>query len=416
MKKTFLTALLIMSVFFVNVSAQDKTLSVTGAEAEVGENISVAVSLNGTSASVGSVTLEYNSDVLSVETYDYSEAFSEVSAFFNPAYAENQIKFNWLTMEEDIDFTDFLTIEFKCLKNGLGELEFVKYDLYDINEKPVKVTAETAEIKVGTGIEEDKTDEESPEETPDENETEDTENSGTSSSGSSSSSSGGSGSSNKSNSVTKKDDKTESTSDEKITEEVKKEEEKEEIRKNISFADLNGYEWAKDSIAALAEKGIINGVSETEFAPSAMITRADFMCLLIRMSGIKTEFADNFDDVLPDKYYYGELGTAKASGIATGDGNNKFLPENNITRQDMFTLVYRFLKMSDIAYEEADTKILEQYADCGDIAEYAHEASAVLIQNGFVTGSNGKICPEQNATRAETAVLIYRLYNYLQQN
>lgn len=179
------------------------------------------------------------------------------------------------------------------------------------------------------------------------------------------------------------------------------------------FADIANYGWANEAIVALAEKGIIKGVSETRFAPASNIKRADFMLLLVRMLGLDAEVTENFADVDQSKYYYEALGVAKELGLTTGVGNNKFNPEANITRQDMFVLAYRILQMQKAELVEADESAISTFNDYSKIADYAKEGLSTLVKNELVKGSDNKINPVGNATRAETAVFIYRLYNLL---
>lgn len=193
---------------------------------------------------------------------------------------------------------------------------------------------------------------------------------------------------------------------------VKKAEEK-PITKAPAFTDISNYDWAKEAILALAEKGIIKGVSDTEFAPSSEIKRADFMLLLVRMLDLKAEVTGNFADVSQDKYYYEGIGIAKALGLTTGVGDNKFNPEASIARQDMFVLAHRILQMQKAGLIDADSSAINTFDDYGTIAGYAMEALASLVKNELVKGSENKINPFGNTTRAETAVFIYRLYNLL---
>jgi len=177
------------------------------------------------------------------------------------------------------------------------------------------------------------------------------------------------------------------------------------------FVDLTGYDWAKEAINSLAESGVINGTSDSTYSPSKDITRADFTVLLVRAFGLETDSTDNFSDVSADAYYAKELAAAKAHGIANGVGDNKYNPTATITRQDMMTIVSRTLKVLGYEVEDAAAEKLAAYADGANVSEYAAEHVASLIKNGIVMGSNGKINPQSNTTRAEVAVLIYRLIN-----
>ena len=175
-----------------------------------------------------------------------------------------------------------------------------------------------------------------------------------------------------------------------------------------TFTDLSGYDWAEDAIYALKAKGIISGISETEFAPSNNIKRGDFILMLTRMLNIDTPFTENFEDVPTDSYYYDAIGKAKAAGIAQGSGTD-FMPEQTITRQDLITLAYRAFLNKGYITEVSDLTALDVFNDKADISEYANAPMASMVAAGIIKGSDGKVNPLGNATRAETAVMCSRL-------
>lgn len=178
--------------------------------------------------------------------------------------------------------------------------------------------------------------------------------------------------------------------------------------KTETFTDLENYAWAKDSIYALKAKGIISGVSETEFAPANNIKRGDFILILTRMLSVNNEFTENFADVPESAYYYNAVGSAKAAGIASGDGAN-FMPEDSITRQDLITLAYRAFLAKGYIEETEDYTVLDAFADKDNISDYAAAPMASMVKAGIIQGSEGNVNPKGNATRAEVAVMCARL-------
>lgn len=173
------------------------------------------------------------------------------------------------------------------------------------------------------------------------------------------------------------------------------------------FVDLANYPWATESIYSLKEKGIITGTSETTFSPAANIKRGDFILILTRMLGI-TGGSDNFADVPAGSYYYDAISSAKAAGIAKGDGDH-FMPDHSITRQDLITLAYRAFLNKGYIQKVADTSALEVFSDKNLVADYAKEAMASMVSAGIIKGSDGGVNPTGNATRAEVAVMCARL-------
>ncbi len=177
-----------------------------------------------------------------------------------------------------------------------------------------------------------------------------------------------------------------------------------------TFTDLAGYEWARMQIEALASTGVINGTSETTFSPGMNITRADFICMLVRALKLNETVDGNFSDVPSTAYYYQAVGIAKKLGIVMGKGDNLFLPKENISRQDMMVIISRAMKITGKPLDESASD-LSGYNDSSRVASYAVNAAAQLIKAGIIMGSNGNINPEGTATRAETAVIMYRLLN-----
>ncbi|MGO4349453.1 S-layer homology domain-containing protein [Paenibacillus sp. MCAF9] len=180
---------------------------------------------------------------------------------------------------------------------------------------------------------------------------------------------------------------------------------------NKTFMDINHYSWAKKSIEVLASKGVINGISDANFAPASSIKRADFILLLVKALGLTASANDNFIDVKPNAYYADAISISKKLDIVLGLGNNEFNPEAPISRQDMITMINRALKVTNQNLAAGTSADLSRFADHSKIASYAEQSVSTLVKNGIVDGDGANINPYGNATRAETAVLIYRIYN-----
>jgi len=179
---------------------------------------------------------------------------------------------------------------------------------------------------------------------------------------------------------------------------------------SLRFTDLASHAWAEEAIGALATDGIIKGTSANTFSPAANITRADFALLLVRAFNLTSDDAENFADVTASDYFATELAIARNNGIISGVGENKFAPRNTITRQDMMVIVYRALQTLDVGLGVYDEP---QNADYATIAEYAKPAVTALIGANLVNGKNGRIAPTDYTTRAEVAVLIKRILDYV---
>ncbi|MBE7032476.1 MAG: hypothetical protein E7401_05900 [Ruminococcaceae bacterium] len=177
-----------------------------------------------------------------------------------------------------------------------------------------------------------------------------------------------------------------------------------------SFTDTEGYPWAEEAIERLYQKGIVNGMGDGTFGSSRTVTRADFTIMLVRLTEQNVPFAENFADVTEDKYYYKEIGIAKALGYASGRENNIFDPLGNITREDMATLAYRVLVKEGRIGEGNPEILFKKFPDANEISEYAREAVAAMTEDGYLGGyETGEFKPKGLATRAETAVFLDRI-------
>lgn len=180
---------------------------------------------------------------------------------------------------------------------------------------------------------------------------------------------------------------------------------------NKTFTDIKSFAWAQNQIEVLASKGIINGTSETTFNPQADITRADFMVLLVKALDLSATVDSNFADIPANAYYYKQTGIAKKLGITTGVGDNKYNPTAKITRQDMMVLITKALIVSGKISSEATADAIANYNDKNQVASYAVNGVATLVKEGIVVGSNNTINPKGNASRAELAAIVYKIYN-----
>ena len=209
-----------------------------------------------------------------------------------------------------------------------------------------------------------------------------------------------------------------SSSGSESTEDLVKDEEKAETKSEESevekFIDLEDHAWAADAINTLADEGIIKGTSENTFAPSANITRADFAVLLVRAFKLASDSEENFADVSASDYFAKELAVARNTGLVNGIGENKFAPRNNITRQDMMVIVCRALKSMDKLVGDGVLDV-PQASDFDTVSDYAKEAVSALVNAGLVNGKNGNVAPLDYTTRAEVAVLIARILDFIKQ-
>ncbi|WP_028551603.1 S-layer homology domain-containing protein [Paenibacillus sp. UNC451MF] len=178
-----------------------------------------------------------------------------------------------------------------------------------------------------------------------------------------------------------------------------------------TFTDLTSYPWAVKPIEILTAKGIIQGTSEHTFEPGVRIKRADFVVLLVRALGLSAQPKTAFTDVNKSDYYYESVGIARELGITDGTGDNRFDPNAYITRQDMMTLTARAMSEQQISATAVGRSDLSHFMDEDKVASYAVDAIAAMVKEGVIEGDGQQLYPLQFASRAETAVMMYRIYN-----
>ncbi len=178
----------------------------------------------------------------------------------------------------------------------------------------------------------------------------------------------------------------------------------------VSFRDVEENAWYNQAVSFIAARGIITGTGSGNYSPEARLTRGEFIVMLMRTYGIAPDAnpQDNFSDA-GNTWYTNYLAAAKRSGISAGVGGNRFAPGREITRQEMFTLLYNTLKAMDQLPEGNYGKPLASFSDAGNIAPWAMEAITRLVESGIVGGSGGKLSPEETTTRAEMAQVLYKL-------
>lgn len=177
----------------------------------------------------------------------------------------------------------------------------------------------------------------------------------------------------------------------------------------VSFADVAASSWYGDAVGFLAARGITTGTDAEHYSPGATVSRGQFLTLLFKAYGIAPEAgaADNFADA-GDTYYTGYLAAAKRLGIATGAGG-KFAPNSEISRQELFTLLYRTLNVLGELPTAKSGATVTGFADADAIAGYAQDAFKALVESGVVAGSGGKLDPAGVSTRAQVAQALYNL-------
>lgn len=179
------------------------------------------------------------------------------------------------------------------------------------------------------------------------------------------------------------------------------------------FSDLSSVEWARESIESLAEKNIVSGKGNNLFEPMSAVTRAEFIKMLVIALGIENNAEEcDFEDVPKDAWFYPYVASAVKSNLVYGITDKLFGSTENISKQDIATLLLRAGENSGIDFDDTQAKTFKDY---NDISDYAIESVEKLSAAGIITGTDtGCFEPKKSATRAEAAVMIVKFLDLLE--
>ena len=159
-----------------------------------------------------------------------------------------------------------------------------------------------------------------------------------------------------------------------------------------SFTDVPAGSWYEDAVNYVYEKGLMNGTSSNAFSPNANTTRGMIVTILARVEGVNTNGTP---------WYAAGQKWAMDNGIS--DGTN--MP-GVITREQLATILYRYAKQK--GYNVSKSAALTAFSDADKVSGYASEAMQWAVAEGLLQGSNGKLNPQDSATRAQVATILMR--------
>lgn len=176
----------------------------------------------------------------------------------------------------------------------------------------------------------------------------------------------------------------------------------------LPFADVRESDWYCGAVRYVFEQGLMNGTTSDRFGPDEPTTRGMIVTILHRMEGSPAVPDPTFPDVGADFYYAQPVTWAEAQGIVTGYEDGTFGPEDNITREQLAAILFRFARYKGWAL--AAPAPLDRFPDAGRISPYAEEPLAWAVGGGLIAGmANGMLSPGGTATRAEVATILMRL-------
>ena len=174
------------------------------------------------------------------------------------------------------------------------------------------------------------------------------------------------------------------------------------------FLDVNEGDWFYDAVAYAYENGIMDGVGGNRFAPNSATTRAQLVTILYRLEGQPAVSGDlPFTDVEAGTWYTNAVVWAAQNGIVNGVGDDTFAPGNDLTREQLVTILYRYAEAK--GYDVSASADLAGYPDGEAIQAYAREAMAWAVAENIIQGmEDDTLKPAGNASRAQIATILMR--------
>lgn len=174
------------------------------------------------------------------------------------------------------------------------------------------------------------------------------------------------------------------------------------------FIDVDENDWFYDAVTYVYSEGMMDGVSDTQFAPNSNLTRGMVVTMLYRLEDEPrvTGFS-GFDDVASGAWYADAVTWAAENGIVNGVSDAEFAPNDNITREQLAAILYRYAEYND--YDVSGRDDLSEFTDRSSISSYALDAMRWAVDEGLITGiTDTTIEPQGTATRAQAATMFMR--------
>ena len=179
------------------------------------------------------------------------------------------------------------------------------------------------------------------------------------------------------------------------------------------FSDVPSSSWYYSNVKTAYEQNLMMGVSSTKFRPEATLSRAMFVTILGRVAKINiSEYSGSvpFTDVPSGRWFSPYVCWAWQFDITSGVGDYQFDPDAPVTREQMATMIVRYVKNCSVAIPNAASPA-SAFKDTADISLWAQDGVEFTRLTGLLVGdTNGNFLPKKTATRAEAATLFVRLY------
>ena len=178
-----------------------------------------------------------------------------------------------------------------------------------------------------------------------------------------------------------------------------------------AFSDVAPTAWYNDAVNWMNKNGYMSGTGNGKFSPMLSTTRGMVVTVLWRIAGKPAPEGEcTFHDVKAGSYYEDAITWAQENGVVTGHSDIIFAPDELITREQLATIIHRNEKRlgNDVSHFDD----LTRFADDHHVSDWALEAKQWAVGAGIISGtSETTLHPKKEATRAETATILYRMNN-----
>lgn len=179
------------------------------------------------------------------------------------------------------------------------------------------------------------------------------------------------------------------------------------------FTDIPAGAWYYKDVEYMVMNGMMNGTSPSTFEPETPLTRGMLVTILWRQENGPIQGSNIFSDVESGKWYENAINWAASQGVVNGLGDGRFGPDENITREQMATLLFRYARMKQ--YDTTDRGYYFNFADEGDVNNWAMEGLSWMIGAGHINGIQQdssedpwyELQPGASATRAQFAKVMH---------
>ena len=363
MKKT-LIAMIILLLFSTSAYADGiPTVFMENSVDTADKTIAVNIGISEQSAVCGGkMDIIYDNSLIKPTSYTISENMSDFTALVNLDYTDNSIRFSFAGTEEMKASGAIIQILFDIIKDVdfETEIKIANLKLADADSNKIESVCENATVSYKQ--------------------------------------------------ETKQTTVRRHSSGTSNTKPSTKEEIIENTIKNV-FSDVGQSDWFYNSVMSVYELRLMQGISENSFEPNSKLTRAMFVTVIHRISDMpKVKGQYVFADIDDSAWYADAVEWGYESKIISGISETEFAPNDNITREQIATILYRYAKYKGVNVDNiANESDMSAYPDAVQISDWAADAMRYCISEKIITGDDvGNILPQNYASRAEMATMIVR--------